>query len=109
MISHCVLLEEAWASWNAFSTVSPVMCTLAEAPSAAILREILPTIERYIVVLYDQGSSEDEVNRARQVFFKQKEGRSRRFHQCMMPSCNNAVDVSGLCELFGNPWCGFWG
>ena len=62
----------AWASWNAFSSVTPALCALADTPSAAILREVLPTIKRYIAVLYDGGSSEDDVNRASQVLFMQK-------------------------------------
>ena len=59
----------AWVSWNAFSSVTPALC---DRHSAAILREVLPTIERYVVVLYDQGSSENDVNLARQVLFTQK-------------------------------------
>ena len=59
----------AWASWNAFSSVMPALCALADTHSAAILEEVLTTIERYIVVLYDWGSSEDDVNHARQVIF----------------------------------------
>ena len=38
-----------------------MLCTLVDTPSAAVLREVLPTIERYVVVLYDRGSSEDDV------------------------------------------------
>ena len=38
----------AWASWNAFSSVTPVLCTLVDTPSAAVLREVLPTIEREV-------------------------------------------------------------
>ena len=63
--------REAWASWNVVRSVSPALRTLADIPSAAILREILPTVEKYVVVLYDRGSSEDDVNRARQVLFTQ--------------------------------------
>ena len=62
----------AWASWNAFSSVTPALCALADTPSAALLREVLPTVERYIVVLYDRCSSDDYVNRARKVLFTQK-------------------------------------
>ena len=62
----------AWASRNAFSSATPALCALAYTPSAAVLRAVLPTIERYVVVLYDGGSSEDDVNRARQVLFSQK-------------------------------------
>ena len=83
MIQHRVSLEEAnaWAPWNAFSSAWPALCVLADTPSAAILAEILPTIERYVVVLYDRGSSEDDVNRADWSSSRRKEGRSRRFHQ----------------------------
>ena len=39
----------AWASWNAFSSVTPALCALADTPSASILGEVLPTIERYVL------------------------------------------------------------
>ena len=61
----------AWISWNAFSSVTPALGTLADTPSAAVLGEVLPTIEMY-VVLYDRGNSEDDVNCTRQVLFTQK-------------------------------------
>ena len=48
---------------ESFSGVTPALCTLADTPSAAIPREVLPTIEWYVVVLNDRGSSDDDVNR----------------------------------------------
>ena len=67
MIPHRVSLEEANARLGineSFSSETPALFALADTPSAAILREVLPTIERYVVLLYDRGSSEDDVNRA---------------------------------------------
>ena len=62
----------AWASRNIFSSVTPALCALVDTPSAAVLREVLRTIERSVVVLYNRGRSEDDVNRARQVHSTQK-------------------------------------
>ena len=64
--THCLGIMESLRS------VTPALCALTDTPSASILREVLPTIERYVVVLYDRGSSEDDVNRAKQVLFTQK-------------------------------------
>ena len=47
------------------SSVTPALCALADTPSAAILREVLPPIVRYVVVLYGRCSSEDDVNAER--------------------------------------------
>ena len=39
----------SWASWNAFSSAWPALCALADTPSAAVLGEVLPIIERYVL------------------------------------------------------------
>uniref|UniRef100_UPI00358E9C5E uncharacterized protein n=1 Tax=Myxine glutinosa TaxID=7769 RepID=UPI00358E9C5E len=65
----------AWSSWNAFVDVTPDLCRLAQTPTTASITQLLPNIERYIVLMYDRGSSDDNVNMARKTLFTQK-GRS---------------------------------
>ena len=62
----------AWSAWNAFDDMTPALCTLAQMPTPADVRQLLPVIERYIVLMYDRGSSDDSVNMARQTLFTQK-------------------------------------
>lgn len=62
----------AWSAWNALSSATPALCTLAETPTKDNIYEVLPIIERLVVIMYDRGSPESSVNRARQVLFTQK-------------------------------------
>ena len=62
----------AWTTWNAFSDVTPSLCTLSHIPTKEEIAECLPTIERFIVQMYDRGSTASSVNEARQELFTQK-------------------------------------
>ena len=55
-----------------FPEVTPALCTLAQTPTIGDISAQLPTIEIYIVLMYDRGSSDDKVNRTRQTLFTQK-------------------------------------
>ena len=62
----------AWSVWNKFSDVTPALLTLAQTPTEAHIDEILPTIERFVIQMYDKESSDSSVNKARQTLFTQK-------------------------------------
>ena len=62
----------AWAAWNVFDNATPALCTLAETPTAENVMNVLPTIERLVIVMYDRGSPETGVNSARQMLFTHK-------------------------------------
>ena len=61
-----------WSAWNAFDDARPALCTLANTPTTENVRNILPTIERLVVIRYDHGSPESSVNSERQMLFTQK-------------------------------------
>lgn len=56
----------AWVLWSRFSEVTPALCTLTQTPSALQIDEILPSIERFILLLYNRVSPDDSVNKATQ-------------------------------------------
>lgn len=62
----------AWITWNMFPAITPALCTLANTPTAANLRELLPTFDRFVVLLYDRGSFDENVTSDRQTLFTQK-------------------------------------
>ena len=62
----------AWSTWSSFNEVTPALCTISETPSIAMLQEVFATIQRFVVLMYDRGSSEDDVNKARLVLFTEK-------------------------------------
>lgn len=62
----------AWSSWNAFRDVTPALYTLTQTPIAASIDEVFPVMEKFVVVMYDRGSSEDHLNQAEQVLFTHK-------------------------------------
>jgi len=51
--------------WNAFSGMNHALCAHAYTISEAISRQVLPTTEKYIIIQYDRGNSENDVNHAR--------------------------------------------
>ena len=62
----------AWTTWSKFADVSPALRKLAQAPTAADVEEVIPDIGRFVVLMYDQGSSDDSVNKARKTLFTSK-------------------------------------
>ena len=45
----------AWSTWSAFNDVTPAFCILTHTPSPDEVKEVLPTIERFIVLMYDRS------------------------------------------------------
>ena len=73
----------AWSVLRKFEDGTPALRTLAQTPTAANIDEILPTIERLVILMYDKEFSE---NKARQTLFTQK-GREI----CNIPPTKHAI------------------
>ena len=41
----------AWPVWNKFNDVSPTVCSLAQTPTAAHIDDIIPIIERFVILM----------------------------------------------------------
>ena len=62
----------AWTAWDAYADATSALCTLSRMPTTESVMNVLPIIERLIVITYDRGSSESSVNGERLVLFTQK-------------------------------------
>ena len=55
-----------------YDDATSALCTLSRMPTTESAMDVLPIIERLIVIMYDRGSSESSVNSERLVLFTQK-------------------------------------
>ena len=62
----------AWSAWKDFEDSTPALCILADKPSIEDVMNVLPTIERLVIIMYDRSSCESSINYERQVLFTQK-------------------------------------
>ena len=62
----------AWNTWQAYDGVTPALCALASTPTHESAEELLGPLERFVVLLYDRTSTQEEVNQARKELFTQK-------------------------------------
>ena len=62
----------AWITWNMLPDITPALCTLAHTPTTDDVRELLSTFERFVVLLHDRGSFDENVNSARKTLLTQK-------------------------------------
>ena len=62
----------AWSAWSIFNDATSVLCTLAKTPTTDDVLNVLPTIERLVMIMYDYGSSETSVDVERQMLFTKK-------------------------------------
>ena len=67
--------ESAWRTWKNFDDVTASFVSCSNFPSGKELKELFPTIDRYVTLLYDQSSLLESVNDCRKVLFATK-GRS---------------------------------
>ena len=67
--------KTAWETWNAFDEATAAFLTLSKAPSPECLLEVMPVIERFVVLMYSRDSPLMNVNEARKYLFTHK-GRS---------------------------------
>ena len=58
--------------WTAWDDATSAMCTLSRMPTTESGMNVLPIIERLIVIIYDRGSSESWVNGDIRELFTQK-------------------------------------
>ena len=58
-----------WSTWNIFPQVNEAFQVMSTKPSVIEVEKILPTIERYTVLLYDRNNEEDKVDIARRILF----------------------------------------
>ena len=63
--------QTAWEAWDAFSEVTSFR-VLSDAPTLEDVCEQLPTLERYIIIMYDLSNTCKEVNEARRDLFTRK-------------------------------------
>ena len=89
--------KSAWAVWNVFPELIPVLCAMKTSPEI-ITEESLAVLERFVVLFYDWTSSLLKVNEARQERFCKK---SREFDSILPTKCANLV-FTGLCKGGGN-------
>ena len=80
--------KSTWRTWKNFDDVTASFVSCSNFPSDQELKELFPTIERYVTLLYDQSSLLESTNDCRKVLFASKVDRWKQFHQRMMLSFN---------------------
>ena len=63
--------KTAWKTWKSLPELTDVLLKLASAPSA-IPEDVMPTIERFVILLYDRTNTGADINKARQQIFSRK-------------------------------------
>ena len=48
----------AWTAWDAYDDATSALCTLSRMPTTGSVMNVIPIIERLIVIMYYRGSSE---------------------------------------------------
>ena len=64
--------KSAWRNWKNFDDVTASFVSCSNFPSDQELKELFPTIERYVTLLYDQSSLLESVNDCRKALFATK-------------------------------------
>ena len=77
--------KTAWKTWKSLPELTDVLLKLASAPSA-IPEDVMPTIERFVILLYDRTNTGADINKARQQIF------SRRPNVKQIPPTRAAVE-----------------
>ena len=67
--------KSAWRTWKNSDNVTSSFVSCSNFPSDQELKELFPTIERYVTLLYDQSSLLESINDCRKALFATK-GRS---------------------------------
>ena len=68
VFSH-VSKKTAWKVWQVFPEINDVFAKLSEEPSDEVIRQTLPIIERFVILLYHRSSNCDSVNKCRRELF----------------------------------------
>lgn len=59
----------AWLTWNVLPSVNEAFRVLSNSPTPEQVMDVLPLVERFVVVLYERCSEDEEVNKARKHLF----------------------------------------
>ena len=65
----------AWNTWMAYQEGTDVFRSLSKTPTADKLSNAIPTSQRFVILMYDRTSANEDVNDARKTMFTPK-GRS---------------------------------
>ena len=65
--------KSAWRTWKNVDDVTASFVSCSNFPSDQELKELFPTIERYVTLLYDQSSLLESVNDCRKALFATKD------------------------------------
>ena len=63
--------KTAWAVWNVLPEVTDALLNLSSAPNE-IPEEVLHTIERFVILLYDRRCSYTDIDKVRKKLFARK-------------------------------------
>ena len=78
----------AWTAWDAYDDATSVLCTLSRMLTRESVMNVLPIIERLIVITYDRGSYESSVKCERLVLSKRQGNRKHPANtRCTSPTC----------------------
>ena len=67
--------KTSWDTWQKFEDITSILERLSNAPSKSVVDEMLPDIERFIILIFDRTSTCTKVDQCRQNLFTKK-GRS---------------------------------
>ena len=67
--------KTAWAAWQAFDEVTNAFEKVTSAPNLDTLQQVMPVLQRFVIIMYDRSSSCNDVNECRKELFAKK-GRS---------------------------------
>ena len=56
------MIEANWNTWQAYNGVTPALSALASTPTPESVEELLGPLERFVVLMYDRTSMQEEVN-----------------------------------------------
>lgn len=86
-----------------FAKVTSAFCSLIQKPTPANIGKLLSTIERFIMLLYEYGNSDDKVSRARETLFTRRAGRWKRYYQHRMPYTSTSTEWDT--RVYGTRFC----
>ena len=64
--------KTAWETWTRFDTATASFLAISSSPSLESVLQEMPTIERFVVLMYDRTCEATEVNNARKYLFSHK-------------------------------------
>lgn len=65
--------NKAFSTWNVYPDVTSALCVLSQVPSPENVKDLLPSLERFVIIMYNRCSTDENVNAARQTLFRTRE------------------------------------